>query len=119
MSLLRFQCFQCHQKKPSVEELCGEQEPITKNNQLITMQQSQMEYKDCGKHISEYSVSVLPRGDELSHTTYIPVKYKNAKPQRGMCKKLTDEEKTAEAQAMLEKQEAKAMKLNFDVEPQE
>ena len=65
---------------------------------------------DCGKHISEYKVQVLPRGDEESYldfqTTY------QLKNQRGY--KKSEEQIKQEAEQAFQRKEQKIMSMDVD-----
>ena len=70
------------------------------------------EWKDCGRHISEYNLTKLPRGTETEHKDFRADRNKlpGASQHRGgWSKKQTEEEIQAEAAAMMEAREAKLL----------
>jgi len=85
------------------------------NNEVITSQSEDENYKDCGKSIHDYKFTRLPRGDEQSHEEFVATKYKRPS-KRGMGKQQTEEEIAQEQQRLLRKKESDAMKATIDVE---
>ena len=77
------------------------------------MQQAQLDYKDCGKPITEYKVITLPRGDEFSADTFVPVKFKKPAPQRGPRRK-SDEQIHQEQVEMFKNNERKLEQVNAE-----
>ena len=75
----------------------------------MTTQIDEQDWQDCGLPMHLYKFTKLPRADENAHKDFKPLKYKNSQSNRGKSKKLTDEERTIEAQKMLQAQEEKAM----------
>ena len=63
------------------------------------------DWKDCGKHISEYTFIKLPRGDEDSHSDFYVGQYKK---KAGQYKK-SEEKKLEEAQEELLRKEEKIL----------
>ena len=70
------------------------------------MRQDDLDWKPTRKHISEYKVTRLPRGDEESHTTFTPIKFQKPAPQRGP-KRKSDEDVLKEQVENYKKKEAK------------
>ena len=68
------------------------------------------EWKDCGKHISEYTLIKLPRGNEDSHSDFYVGQYKKKAGQYNKSEK----KKLEEAQEELLRKEQKI--LGSDVE---
>jgi len=68
------------------------------------------DWKECGKHISEYKLTKLPRGTETSHEEFTVNFYK---PKAGQYRK-SEEKKLEEAQEELLRKEEKI--LGSDVE---
>ena len=68
------------------------------------MRQTDLDWQPCHKHISEYKLTKLPRGDENSSDLFKPVKFEKV-ISRGPNRKSEEQIKKEQAEAYLKKEQ--------------